>query len=99
MDMVCISGVAIATAVCYLVAEAIKIISGGKETVKRLLPIVSAFLGGGICVGLFFVFPELLPVGNLPGAFVVGLFSGLSATGSNQILKQMQKLFKKEGKD
>lgn len=96
MDMICVSAVPIIMVICYLIAEAIKIIAGGKGKIIELLPIISAFLGGGIGVVIFLISPTLLPAGNYLEAFAVGVFSGLCATGSNQIIKQLQKLIKKK---
>ncbi len=76
------------TAVVFAVMEACKM--GFKnEKFNNFIPILSALLGGILGVCAFFVAPNLVEVGNwLEGGFM-GLFSGLVATGSNQIVRQM----------
>lgn len=94
MEMV--SGVPIIMAACYLLIEAVKIIGGKRDWLMKLLPIISALLGGGLGALLYLTLPQLLPASNIAVSIVLGLFSGLSATGSNQILKQMKDFFKEK---
>lgn len=58
---------------------------------KKIIPILSAFIGGGIGVAVFFIAPETIPVAKWYSAIIVGCASGLSAVGINQITKQMKK--------
>lgn len=93
-----ISGALSVAAICYLFAEMIKIIFNKSEKIKALLPIIIAFLGGLIGVAIFKLAPEIMNASNLVEAFVTGIFSGLSSTGSNQIYKQLKNLITKNEK-
>ncbi len=84
--------------ICYLFAEMIKIIFNKSENIKALLPIIIAFVGGLMGVLIFKLVPEIMNASNLVEAFVIGIFSGLSSTGSNQIYKQLKNLITKTEK-
>jgi hypothetical protein len=68
-----------------------KYIAKGNEKLIRIIPIIACICGiiaGIIC---FFAFPSLIAATNLFTAILVGGASGLSATGCNQIFKQLTK--------
>jgi len=79
---------AIATIV-YWVINLIKYAVDGKESFKRLIPIISAALGGAIGIIAYYAIPGVVPADNVLIALIVGGASGLSATGTNQIFKQL----------
>jgi len=62
-----------------------------EENLLRLIPIVSAAIGvvGGIVC--FFAFPAIIVATDAVTAALIGGASGLSATGCNQVFKQLQK--------
>ena len=62
-----------------------------KETFLRLVPVVSAVLG--IIAGLvcYFAIPGIIAAETAMTAVTIGGASGLSATGCNQIFKQLNK--------
>ena len=62
-----------------------------KEQFLRLVPVVSAVLG--IIAGLvcYFAIPGIIAATDAVTAVLIGGASGLSATGCNQIFKQLQK--------
>ena len=68
-----------------------KAISGAKHAIfAKLIPIIACVLGvmaGTIC---YYCFPELIAAHNLATAMLIGAASGLSATGCNQIFKQLK---------
>lgn len=86
---------AIATIV-YWVINLIKYAVDGKENFKRLIPILYAALGGVIGIIAYYVIPGVVPADNVLIALIVGGASGLSATGTNQIFKQLSKEDKSE---
>ena len=86
---------AIATIV-YWVINLIKYAVDGKESFKRLIPILSAALGGAIGIIAYYAIPGVVPADNVLIALIVGGASGLSATGTNQIFKQLSKEDKSE---
>ena len=86
---------AIATIV-YWVINLIKYAVDGKEGFKRLIPLLSAALGSIIGIIAYYVIPGVVPADNVLIALIVGGASGLSATGTNQIFKQLSKEDKSE---
>jgi len=85
----CIPAIA---AVCYTVIELIKMITGGSEQMKNLYPLISTCLGAVLSVVLYYAEPGLLSR-SLAEAVLVGMASGLSATGGDQIVKRLAALF------
>ena len=79
---------AIATIV-YWTVNLIKYAVDGRENFKRLIPIISATLGGVIGIVAYYAIPGVVPADNVLIALIVGGASGLSATGTNQIFKQL----------
>jgi hypothetical protein len=61
------------------------------EKFKRLIPLLAAFLGVIIGIISFYLVPSIIPTDNVVVAIVLGGASGLSATGVNQLLKQLTK--------
>lgn len=92
MDLNNITGVPAIVILCYLLVEGIKVFAGRYEKVKELLPLISAFIGAIMGALLFMFCPEIMPSESYISSIIIGIFSGLSATGSNQILKQLKKL-------
>lgn len=76
----------------YLLIEIYKLaFSKGKQKYQKLIPIIAGLLGIAISVTAFYLAPELIPVKNIISAIMIGASSGLAATGTNQIFKQMLK--------
>jgi len=78
-------------AVVYWVIELIKYTVGGNEKFKRFIPLVSAALGIVCGVVCYFAIPTIIPAENLLVAIIIGAASGLTATGANQVFKQLSK--------
>lgn len=57
---------------------------------------IAAILGATLGLISFFISPEIIPADNFIMALLIGGASGLAATGTNQIFKQIKK--DKEGK-
>ena len=72
--------------VIYLIKTAVN-----KETFNRFIPLVAATLGVICGVIAFFVMPQIIPAENVFVAIIIGGASGLTATGTNQIIKQLTK--------
>jgi hypothetical protein len=74
---------------CYIIGELFKsIFKNNKETYK-LIPILMACIGGGLGILIYYSNPEIiLNADNVWTALGIGIVSGLSSTGTNQILKQ-----------
>ncbi len=57
----------------------------------NLIPLWAALLGAILGIVAFFAAPAIIPAENVIVAIFVGMASGLSATGVNQIWKQLTK--------
>ena len=78
-------------AVVYWTINVIKHAVGENEKFKRCIPLIATALGivcGIIC---FYALPSIIPAPNIVVAIVIGGASGLTATGTNQIIKQLGK--------
>lgn len=90
MSIELISVPAIAVIV-YWVINIMKYTFNNSEKFKRLIPLLAAFLGVIIGIISFYLVPSIIPTDNVVVAIVLGGASGLSATGVNQVLKQLTK--------
>lgn len=80
------AGVASITIICYVLAEAIK----NTTLDNKWLPIICGVFGGILGGVALYIVPSF-PATDIFSAIVVGIASGLSATGANQIYKQLTK--------
>lgn len=83
--------VPVITVIVYWIIALIKISVKGNENFCRFIPLIACALGAGCAIIAYFTVPEFLPTNNLVVAIVFGAASGLSATGTNQIFKQLGK--------
>lgn len=75
---------------CYIVGELYKQIFKKKNEAYRFIPVLLAIVGGILGVVIFFTNPEMIfNAENVWIALGVGIVSGSSATGTNQIIKQL----------
>ena len=92
-----LTGIPIIVIFCYIVGELYKILFRKKEEVFKYIPIVLAAIGGAVGIVMFHTNPEIIAsADNVWVSFGIGVSSGVSATGTNQIIKQ---LFSSEKKD
>ena len=73
--------------ICYVVISAIK-------TTKidgRWFPLISCALGMLLACAAFYILPEFVGTSSLAAALISGAVSGLAATGTNQVFKQLMK--------
>ena len=82
--------------VVYTLIEIIKKCVGENEKFKRFIPLIATAIGVICGVVCFFALPSIIPASNVVVAIVIGGASGLTATGTKQIIKQ---LGKKDGGD
>ena len=68
-----------------------KQVIGGNEKYLRVIPIIAAFIGAAIGVIAYYAFPAVLTAENIWQAIIIGGASGLTATGANQVFKQISK--------
>ena len=74
-------------AIVYWVIAIIKYAVKENETFKRFIPLIGVILG----VAAYYLVPGIVPADNVVVAIIVGGASGLTATGVNQIIKQLGK--------
>ena len=90
-----ITGITIIIVCSYILGEIYKFVFIKQQQVYRFIPIILAISGGILGVLMFKTNPELLlEADNIWIALIIGIISGTSSTGTNQIVKQ---LFRKEG--
>lgn len=77
--------------ICWFVGYSIKQIAKN-DKLDRFIPVICGVLGAILGIVIFYTIPGFIAADNWLVAFATGLFSGLSATGVDQIYKQ---LFKK----
>lgn len=89
LEIICVPAI---VAVVFMLMEIYKkVIAKGREKYLTLIPVIAGVLGMVFGVVFFYAFPSIIGTSNLAYAIVLGLFSGLSATGCNQIFKQLKK--------
>ena len=88
--MVEFTSIPIIVVLCYIIGEIYKVIVRKKKEAKKLIPIVMAIVGGILGILIYLTNPEIIfKAENIWIAIVVGIASGESATGTNQIIKQI----------
>ncbi len=85
---------------CYIIGEIYKAIFKNKEEAYKLIPCVSALCGGIMGIIMFLTNKEMIMnAENIYIALGIGIVSGVSATGTNQIIKQLFKNRKGENEN
>ena len=84
-------GIPAIVVISYMITETFKLFIN-----KKYLPIVAGISGGCLGVLSFLLQIDIMPANDIITALAIGIISGLAATGSNQIIKQIKK---KEGKE
>lgn len=74
--------------ICYFVGFVCK--SFENETLDRFIPDICGVLGAILGVVIFLTIPNFIPAENWIVALCIGIVSGLSATGINQVIKQLK---------
>lgn len=84
------SSVPIIVLCCYIIGEIYKIVFKNKKESYKLIPLTLSIFGGIIGIVIFYTNPEMiLDAHNVWVALGVGIVSGASSTGANQIIKQV----------
>ena len=90
MQIVCVPLIVSAV---YGIIELYKMLVKNKKDIwLKFIPVIALVIGGLLGVALFFIAPQLIIAENVWFALIVGMASGLSATGTNQIFKQLKKV-------
>lgn len=80
-----IANVAAITAICMVVGYGVKC----SKLDNKWIPLIVAIAGGIIGVVAFYIHMPDFPADNIITAIAVGIFSGLTGTGINQMYKQL----------
>lgn len=87
MDITQVSTVVAIVVITYLIGLAVKAIPQIKD---NYIPIIVGIAGGILGIIGMYVIPDF-PASDILNAIAVGIVSGLSSTGVNQIYKQVKK--------
>lgn len=79
------------TSIVYVIIDIIKKATNSNDKFLRLIPLVAAVLGIICGIVSFYFIPGVLNTDNVFVAIIVGAASGLAATGTNQVIKQLTK--------
>lgn len=77
--------------IVYWVVEILKYVLHNNEKFSRLIPVLAVVLGAVFGIVAFYAAPQIMPATDLFSAIIIGGASGMSATGVNQIYKQLSK--------
>ena len=90
MEIICVPF--IVSAVYGLVETYKLIVKNKKDFWLKLIPVIALVIGGLLGIAMFLIAPQFIVADNIWFALIVGMASGLSAVGGNQIFKQLNKI-------
>lgn len=74
----------------YMIGEIYKVIFKKNTKAYKLIPILVAAFGGVLGVVIFYTAPSVIfNADNIWVALSIGIISGFSSTGANQVVKQL----------
>ena len=79
------TAIPIIVVICYLAVTAIK----ETKINSKWYPLISCGIGTAVSAIFYFCLPDILAVTTLTAALISGAASGLAATGTNQVFKQL----------
>ena len=88
MDFICVPIIVVC---CYMVGEIYKVIFKKKSKAYKLIPILVAILGGVMGSLIYYTSPQLMLTKDVYSAILIGIVSGFTSTGANQVVKQLIK--------
>ena len=88
MDILGITGVAAIAVICYLIGMGLK---AWDKFDDRKIPVLMGICGAVLGVVAYYIAPAIIPADDIITAIAIGIVSGFTATGINQIWKQSQK--------
>ncbi len=91
--------VPVIVSIVYAVIEVLKKAFNSNEKFLRVIPMISLVIGVVCGVVAYYAVPGYIEATNVFVAIVIGGASGLSATGTNQVIKQLIKPKDKEDSD
>ena len=89
LEIVCVP---VITALVFAIVEIYKkYVAKENKVLVAIIPIVAGALGVVLGIICFYALPFMISATNIGVAMLIGGASGLSATGCNQIFKQLKK--------
>ncbi len=91
LEIICVP---VIVSLVFGLMEAYKVLiakTKNKETLIRIIPIIACVIGIAFGILFYYVCPSIVAATNIWTAILIGGASGLSATGCNQIFKQLKK--------
>ena len=88
MDILGIAGIPAIAVICYLIGMGLKAWDAFDD---RKIPIIMGVCGAALGLAAYIWWIELIPATDPITAVAIGIVSGFTATGVNQIWKQSQK--------
>ena len=90
MEIICVPAI---VSITYGIIELYKkFIVKDNTKLLNFIPLIALIIGGILGVLAFYLIPDIIIAETVYNALIIGMCSGLSATGSNQIFKQLHKL-------
>ena len=81
--------------ICYVIGEVYKYLLRKKQELYKFIPILLSISGGILGIVIYLTNKEMiLNASNIWIALGIGIVSGASSTGTNQVIKQ---IFKEKG--
>ena len=75
--------------IVYWIINLIKVVTNENENVKKLLPVIACFSGMILGAIIYIAVPNIIIADNIIYALIIGGASGMAATGTNQVFKQL----------
>ena len=89
MEMISVPSIIV---VVFSIVELLKLTFKKFPTFTNFISLVSALVGAICGLIIFYAFPSIVPTDNVFHSILMGLFDGLSATGSQQLVIQIKDL-------
>lgn len=86
------TSVPIIVLICYVIGELYKFLFKKKKETYKFIPILLSISGGILGIFIYLTNKEMIMnASNIWIALGIGIISGASSTGTNQIIKQLKK--------
>ena len=87
MEMI---GMPVTIALTYAIVSVLRVAFKKYPSFENFVPLISSVLGAVLSIVEFYAFPSIVLTQNIFHAILAGLFMGLSASGSELLVKQIK---------
>lgn len=87
MEMISVPSI---MAIVGIIITLLKLAFKKYDNFANFVPLLSSLLGAILGIVAFYAVPAIMPTDNIFHAILFGLFSGMSATGSEQLIVQLK---------